>query len=85
MRNSEKNIKKLIKDVNAFIDKHESRYPKFKGCSNITRADLDTLIMRAEFMLRGSYNLMKVFNQNVRDIFEKYDIDPEYNNSNYSW
>ena len=36
-------------------------------------------------MLRGSYNLMKIFNQNVRDIFEKYDIDPEYNNSNYSW
>ena len=79
--NERKNIEKLIKDVNAILNKYENRIPKIKGISNLSRGDLEDVLYRAEAMLEGPYRFCEILNENIKSLFAKYNIEPEYNNS----
>lgn len=81
----EKNIKKLISDLDKILLKYEDRMPKIKGISNISRSDVESMKLRAECMLKGSYDFTKIHDKNIRTVFEKYGIDPDYNNKALIW
>lgn len=78
--NERKNIEKLIKDVNVILNKYEDRIPKIKGISNLSRGDLEDVLYRAEAMLEGPYRFCEILNENIKSLFAKYDIEPEYKN-----
>lgn len=78
--NERKNIEKLIKDVNAILNKYEDKIPKIKGISNLSRGDLEDVLYRAEAMLEGPYRFCEILNENIKSLFAKYDIEPEYKN-----
>ena len=82
--NERKNIEKLIKDVNVILNKYEDRIPKIKGISNLSRGDLEDILYRAEAMLEGPYRFCEILNENIKSLFAKYNVDPEYNNKSTS-
>lgn len=79
--NERKNIEKLIKDLDEVLIKYEDRIPKIKGVSNLSRGDLEDIIFRAKTMLEGPYRFCEILNENIKSLFIKYNVDPEYNNT----
>lgn len=71
-----KNCEKLIKDIENKIEKWNERSQfSIKGVKNLSRADLDTLVLYADTMKdTGSlYGLMEPLGS-IKEILQKYNI-----------
>lgn len=78
----ENKINKMMTDINKILYKYENRIPKIKGVSGLSVSDLEECLLRLETMKSGYYRFMKILNKNIIELFNKYGIDPEYNNLN---
>lgn len=73
-----RNAQKLIKDVNEKIEKWNERSCfTIKGVKNLSRSDMDTLILYAEhYIMSGGNNFSGLMEPlgNIKEVLNKYDI-----------
>jgi hypothetical protein len=71
------NAEKLIKDVEKKIMNSEYGSVTLKGVKNLSRSDLETIIMYAQTFIKnygeGFYGLMEPRGQ-VEELFKKYNV-----------
>jgi len=73
---SVKNAKKLLIDINKKIDKMECRCVTLKGVKNLSRSDLDCLILYANTYIRndGSFRGLMAPRGNIEEVLKKYGL-----------
>lgn len=73
-------LQQMKDDIKKILLSYEYKIPAINGVTNLTVSDLEYALLRIDMLKTGNkYRLMKVNNE-VKALFNSYDIDPEYNN-----
>lgn len=73
-------LQQMRDDIKKILLGYEYRIPPINGVSNLTASDLEDALIRIDILKTGNkYRLMKVNNE-LKELFNSYGIDPEYNN-----
>ena len=69
-----KNAKKLLNDIDKKLDEMECGTVTLKGVKNLSRSDLETLQMYAEFAMRDDLYSLSRLRGNCAEVWSKYNI-----------
>lgn len=68
------NEEKCIEAVTKKIQNSEYRAVRMKGVGNLTRSDLETVVMYARMFMRGDYTTLMAPQGNVKELLEAFGV-----------